>query len=243
MKKGFYVQLHLHTAETSACGKAGAAELVRACKAAGYDMIAITDHFFNANIGCPKDLPWPEKVEYLFRGYYAAKAEGDRIGLEVIRGWETAERVQVEGQDMSAAELLTYGLDEEFLLANPDIADVPYYEYIRRVTEAGGCLVHAHPYRQAHYIAPFTPDPGSVQAYEVYNDHNREPEWNRLALEEARAHGLLMLAGSDAHTADAVTGGAMRFSRPVHSAAEIFDALRAGDGEIIEQMPDPENLW
>ena len=243
MKKGFYVQLHLHTAETSACGKASAAELVRACKAAGYDMIAITDHFINSNIGCPKDMPWAEKVEYQFRGYYAARAEGDKIGLEVIRGWETAERIRNTSQYLNTAELLTYGLDEEFLLANPDIAEAPYYEYIRRVTEAGGLIVQAHPYRQAHYIVPFTPDPKSVQAYEVYNDHNKDPEWNRLAREEAREHGLLMLAGSDAHVAEGVTGGAMRFSRPVHSMADIFDALRAGDGEIIEKMPAPENLW
>ena len=28
----------------------------------------------------------------------------------------------------------------------------------------------------------------------------------------------------------------MRFSRPVHSMAEIFQALREGDGEIIETL-------
>lgn len=232
-KKGFYVQLHLHTSETSRCGEASAVEMVRACKAAGYDLIAITDHFFNANIGCDRDLPWRDKVEYLFRGYYAAKAEGDRLGLEVIRGWETF---------TNGPELLTYGLDEQFLLDNPDIADVDYYEYIRRVTAAGGLLVHAHPYRRAWYIPDFTPDPKSVEAYEVYNDHNKLPEYNRLAYEEAKANGLLMLAGSDAHTPDCVCGGAMRFSQPVHSMADVFAALRAGDGQIFEQLPPAAEL-
>ena len=66
--KGFYVQLHIHTAETSACGQASGAEIARACKDAGYDMIVITDHFMNANIGCPRDWPWADQVEYLFRG-------------------------------------------------------------------------------------------------------------------------------------------------------------------------------
>ena len=101
-KDGFYVQLHLHTSETSRCGVSPAAEMARACKAAGYDLIAVTDHFFNANIGCSPRLPWRERVDYLFRGYYAAKAVGDRIGLEVIRGWETY---------TDGPELLTYGLD------------------------------------------------------------------------------------------------------------------------------------
>ena len=226
-KDGCYVQLHLHTAETSRCGVSPAADMARACKAAGYDLIAVTDHFFNANIGSDPSWPWREQVDYLFRGYYAAKAEGDRIGLEVIRGWETF---------TDGPELLTYGLDESFLLANPDIARVPYAEYIRRVTDAGGLIVHAHPYRRAWYIPDFTPDPDSVAAYEVYNHQNKSPEYNRRALEEARAHGLLMLAGSDAHRVEDVAGGAMRFDRPVHSMREIFQALRAGDGEIVERL-------
>ena len=77
---------------------------------------------------------------------------------------------------------------------------------------------------------------GSVEAYEVYNHQNQSPAFNRRALEEAEAHGLLKLAGSDAHHAEDVRGGAMRFSRPVHSMAEIFQALREGDGEIIETL-------
>lgn len=104
-KPGFYVQLHLHTAETSRCGRAGGAEMARACKEAGYDLIAITDHFMNANIGCGRELPWEQKVEYLFRGYYAAKKEGEKIGLHVLRGWETF----TEGP-----ELLTYGWARNF---------------------------------------------------------------------------------------------------------------------------------
>ena len=84
-KRGFYAQLHLHTAETSRCGRAGGAEIAQACKEAGYDLIAVTDHFMNANIGCERELAWEAKVEYLFRGYYAAKKEGERIGFMCCR--------------------------------------------------------------------------------------------------------------------------------------------------------------
>lgn len=232
-KKGFYVQLHMHTAETSRCGVASAAEMVRACKAAGYDLVAITDHFFNANIGCDKNAPWAEKVECLFRGYYAAKAEGDRIGLEVIRGWETF---------TGGPELLTYGLDEDFLLAHPDIDKLDYYEYIRLVNEAGGTLIHAHPYRQAWYIPDFTPDWRSVEAYEVYNHQNKLPEYNRKAYADAKEHNLLMFAGSDAHDVNQIGGGAMRFAQPVHTIEDIFHAMKSGDGQIIEVLPPAEEL-
>lgn len=232
-KKGFYVQMHLHTAETSGCGRASAVEMVHACKAAGYDLIAVTDHFFNANIGCDPDLPWLEQIEYLFRGYYAAKAEGDRIGLEVIRGWETF----TTAPGLQGPELLTYGLDEAFLMDNPDIADIDYYEYIRRVNQAGGKIIHAHPYRRAPYIPNFTPDPLSVEAYEVYNGHNKNPDGNRLAYREAVAYGLMQFAGADAHTTSTVTSGAMRFEHPVHDIYQIFQAVKNGQSQILEKMP------
>lgn len=226
-KNGYYVQLHLHTAETSRCGRAGGAEIAAACKRAGYDLIIITDHFMNANIGCDSSLPWESKVEYLLRGYRAAKAEGDKIGIEVLFGWETFQH---------GPELLTYGLDEEFLLAHPDVDELPYAEYIRTVYGAGGRIVHAHPYRLAPYIPDFTPDPASVEAYEIYNAGNSDPDFNRKALEEAEAYGLLCFAGSDAHSTDRVCTGAMRFTRPVHTIHEIFEAVRNGESEIIERL-------
>ena len=135
-----------------------------------------------------------------------------------------------------------YALPKEHLYSWRDAAEY-MAPYIRRVTEAGGYLVHAHPYRQAHYIIDFKPDPASVPAYEVFNACNGVTDWNTKAYREAKEHGLLMLAGSDAHTTDGVRGGGMRFSRPVHSMQEIFQALREGDGQIIEKLPAAEHLY
>ena len=234
-KKGFYVQLHLHTSETSACGRSSGAEMARACKEAGYDLICITDHFYNGNIVYNDHLPWPERVEILLRGWRAAKEEGDRIGLEVLFGWETF--TGGFNNPDGGQEILTYGLGEDFLLANPDIIDLSYYDYIRRVTDAGGKMIHAHPYRKAAYIPDFKPDPLSMEAYEVYNACNRPENANALALAEAKEYGLLCCAGSDAHNTLQVGLGAMRFENPVHSVAEMFEAMRGGDGQIIEVMP------
>ena len=230
MNKPFYAQLHLHTSETSACGRASGRDIALACKNAGYDLIAITDHFFNANIGCDRNLPWEAKVEYLFRGYYAAKKVGDEIGLTVIKGWETFQK---------GPELLTYGLDENFLLAHPDIDKLPYYEYISVVKAAGGKIIHAHPYRAAAYITVFSPDPNSVEAYEVYNGANRPEDANKRAYDEAREHNLLMFAGSDAHSTNSVSRGAMKFSSPVMNIHEIFEAARKGEAEIVENLLIP----
>ncbi|MBR3927994.1 MAG: histidinol-phosphatase [Clostridia bacterium] len=229
MKNGYLVQLHLHTSDTSRCGHDSGSDIARACKAAGYHLIAITDHFFNANIGCDRDLPWAEKVEYLLRGYRSAKKTGDEIGLTVIFGWETFQ---------AGRELLTYGLDENFLLAHPDLDKVPYYEYIKIVNEAGGKIIHAHPYREAPYIPKFQPDPDSVEAYEVYNAGNREEEWNEKALKEAKEHHLLMFAGSDAHACPGVKNGAMLFENPVQSIYEIFEEAKNGNCTIVRTLND-----
>jgi predicted metal-dependent phosphoesterase TrpH len=225
-KDGFYVQLHMHTSETSACGHGGGRDMARACKDAGYHMIVITDHFMNANIGCSPRMAWADKVRFLFEGYRAAKAEGDRIGLIVLKGWETFTH---------GPEYLTYGLDETFLLQNPDIADVRSAEYLRRVRAAGAFVVHAHPYRKAVYIPEFTPNAKDVDAFEVFNAAN-EPSANEQALHAARAHKLIMTAGSDAHTTPMVHRGAMRFPRPLGDMDDLIAALRAREGEIVEEM-------
>ena len=227
MKNGYLVQLHLHTSDTSRCGHDSGHDIAVACKEAGYHLIAITDHFFNANIGCDRELPWDQKVEYLLRGYRSAKKAGDEIGLKVIFGWETFQ----EGR-----ELLTYGLDENFLLAHPDLDKVPYYEYIKIINEAGGKLIHAHPYREAPYIPDFKPDPASVEAYEVYNAGNREEEWNEKALKEAIENNLICFAGSDAHSCSGVVNGAMLFQHPVNNIHDIFDEAKKGNCELIRTL-------
>ena len=224
---GFIVQLHIHTSETSKCGHATGAEMARACKEAGYDMIVITDHFFNANIGCDRSLPWDEKVEYLFRGYRSARAEGEKIGLKVLPGWETF---------TNGPEYLTYGLSEEFLLANPDIDKLSNAEYLARVKEAGGFVIHAHPFRKASYIPDFVPDPHSVEAFEVFNAAHKDPAFNAQALKMARRFGLIQTAGCDAHFTEGVTGGAMRFPHAFDTSEELIAALRAGEGDIIEKL-------
>lgn len=224
----FYVQMHLHTNETSRCGVDSAQDMIRACKRAGYSLVVVTDHFMNANIRVNPGMRWPEKVECLLRGYRAAKAEGDRIGLPVLFGWETY---------TFGPEYLTYGLGEEFLLKNPDIDRLPSREYLALVRAAGGFTSHAHPYREAYYIPHFEPVTRDVDAIEVFNAGNDDPAWNRKALALARRTGLIELAGSDAHDVSRVGFGAVRLDRPARTMEELIAALREKRGRVVECMP------
>ncbi|MDL2205579.1 PHP domain-containing protein [Eubacteriales bacterium OttesenSCG-928-N13] len=223
----YFAQLHLHTSNTSACGSSTGGEMARACRNAGYDVVVITDHFMNANIACPPSMSWREKVHFLFAGYREAKAVGDRIGLTVLKGWETCN----DGPDY-----LTYGLDESFLLDNPDIARVSGDEYLRRVREAGAFVCHAHPYRQAPYIPPFVPDHAHVDAFEVINASHEDVSWDQRALATAMEHDLIMLAGSDAHNVREVYGGGMLLPDKPYDIDDLIAMLRARECKMVPSM-------
>ena len=182
----FRYETHCHTSETSKCAVTPAKEFVRFFKSKGYDGVFITDHFFRANIvDIPEGYSWEQKVDVLLKGYENAKAEGDRIGLDVFLGWEFG---------YESLHLLTYGLDREWLLCNPDLITLDYKQYCDRVHKSGGFIVNAHPFRAikgAVRLLPYDSD-----AAEVINGANADNERSRIY---AEMMGLPFTAGSDIH--------------------------------------------
>ena len=157
----FRYETHLHTAEGSGCASASGAEQARRYKALGYDGIIVTDHFFNGNCAVTNFDSWEDRVNKFCKGYENAKEEGDKIGLKVFFGLEYS---------YFGADLLTYGIDKDFLLANDNISDISFYQFADRVHKAGGVLVHAHPFREADwYIHEIKLLPKWIDGVEVYN--------------------------------------------------------------------------
>ena len=191
-------ETHCHTAEGSACGRCSGAEMARACRAAGYDGLFITDHFYHGNTAPDRSLPWAEWVRQFCMGFRNAHAEGEKIGLRVLFGWEYS---------WEGADFLTYGLSPEWLTAHPETVTVTPVEYLRLVRKAGGLVVHAHPFREAHYIRYFKLLPYDVDAVEMWNAANMTCEMNDRALWYAKSYHLPMTAGSDAHATDQFAAG------------------------------------
>ena len=54
----------------------------------------------------------------------------------------------------SGKEVLTYGINLDFLLAHPNIDVAPIKDYCDAVHEAGGFISQAHPFRRAPDIDP-----------------------------------------------------------------------------------------
>ncbi len=213
----FNYETHLHTSEASGCAVSTGAEMADAHKAAGYDGIIVTDHFFNGNSAVPKDLPWEERIDLFCIGYENAKARGDEIGLKVFFGWEFT----YEG-----ADFLTYGLDKPWLKRHPEIMDMEIYDYADLAARSGGFVVQAHPFRQYFYIKKITLIPDNVGAVEIINSSHNVPEFDERAKWYAESYDLPVTAGSDSHDAGNLWGGGIAVEKPFATVYDYIDAVK-----------------
>lgn len=221
----YFYDTHVHTSQASRCGRSTGAEMAQAYAAAGYAGIIITDHFLNGWTAVPEELTWEERIHLFCSGYEDARQAGERLGLEVFFGWEYCD---------DGTEFLTYGLGMDWLLAHPDLLSWPTLEYIRAVQKDGGFVSHAHPFRRRPNIPPVRLYPELEDAVEIYNGGNGDPAENTQALWYAKRFGLLHTAGSDTHWAGKINPGAMAFSERLGSIEKFIEAVRRGDGNILE---------
>lgn len=217
-------ETHLHTSEGSACGRASAADMARACKEAGYTGIFVTDHFFYGNTAVDRSLPWEEWVENYCKGYEHAKEVGDQIGLQVFFGWESS----YQGTDF-----LIYGLDKQWLKDHPEIRDCSVEEQYRLVKQDGGMVIHAHPYREANYIPEIRLFPEHVDGVEVNNTSHSNPDYNKKALAYALQYDFPQTCGSDIHNTNLTCGG-MVFPRRLETVQDFMDAVLGKEGRFTE---------
>jgi len=217
----FKVDAHVHTAESSACGKTPAEAMVRLYADAGYDAIAVTDHYCESFFARCPGLDWAAQADRLLRGYRVAAEAGLGAGLEVLLGVELTPAGQRN-------DYLIYGLTEEFIASNPRLHEVPLWE-VRELCESVGALVaQAHPFRPGLTRAAAA----LVHGVEVVNGHPGHHADNPAALAWAREHGLLMVGGSDAHFEAGAARAGMVFERRIATGAELATAVR--EGEALE---------
>lgn len=213
----FKYDTHIHTAEGSGCATASGAEQARRYKELGYDGIIITDHFFNGNCAIHNYYDWYDRVRQFCKGYDNAKAEGDKIGLKVFFGFEYT---------YFGADLLTYGVNLDWLYQNNNVMDISVYEFINRVHNAGGMIVHAHPFREADYIHEIKLMPKWVDAVEVYNSGNRDEAYNIRADWYAEQYNMPKTAGSDNHHLGSERLSGVLSETPFNDITDYIDAVK-----------------
>ena len=215
----YLYETHLHTSQGSACGVSGGREYIEKYLDLGYTGIIVTDHFFGGNCAVDRSLPWGRWVEAFCRGYEEAREEGARRGLDVFFGWE---------QTFDGDDYLVYGLDKEWLLEHSEARRWNRKQQFDEVRRYGGCVVQAHPFRQAYYINCVHLSSGCVDAVEIANGGN-EPSCDALARLYSEKLGLPATAGSDRHNAENVrpdTVFGVYLDKKMESIGDYVKAIR-----------------
>jgi len=225
---GYFYDFHVHSNECSGCAASSAREQVRACKAKGYAGFVLTNHFLSGNNCVPKDLSWAERVGAYWNAYLEAKDEGEKLDFDVFFG--------IEHHYGNGQEILIYGIDLDFLVANPDFCQISAEEICERVHAHGGFVSHAHPYRERGYIpkGDFHMNFDYLDAIEIYNSGNLENEDIR-AQELCKKLDLAYTAGNDLHYTphlDNFPNAGLEFDFRIRTDAELLDALRNRKGRL-----------
>ncbi len=67
--KTYLTELHMHTKESSSCSKVPAKRMIEEYKKKGYSTIVITDHCSKNKMDRLRDIPWKEKIDYVYKGF------------------------------------------------------------------------------------------------------------------------------------------------------------------------------
>lgn len=213
--KSFKFDTHVHTMETSPCGRVKGAEVALSYKEAGYQGIVITDHFYNGFFDRLSAAGWKDKVDMYLAGYREALAKGENIGLDVILGMEIR-------FNESFNDYLVFGIDENFLKAYPDLYTLSLEEF-RSLAQKHDLLIYqAHPFRKNMIPA----DPRLLDGIEVYNGNPRHDSHNDLALDYANENNLKLISGSDFHQHEDLARGGIVIAERIKSSEELLDILK-----------------
>ena len=220
-------ETHCHCSQCSACSVSSSMDLVRAYHAAGYAGLVLTDHFIFGNTAVDRSMSWKSRMRCYYEAYLQAKIAAEGLDFDVIFGIEHA---YGDGK-----EVLIYGIDLPFLLANPDIPQLNLDELTARVHAYGGIVVQAHPYRNRSYVnMAVQPRADLVDGIEVYNVWNKPGE-DKQALALSRQKPFILTSGGDIHVATDEKIGMAGIALPyrVHDEKELVAALKRGDHQYI----------
>ncbi len=244
----YLYELHCHDNAVSACGHWTPEEMVRFYANRGYTGIVVSNHFMNGSCKVDKTLPWREQIESFCSGYERAKAEGLKYGLEVFFAFEYTcnsfygqPDAPCRNKDpLFGCDFLIYGLDREWLLSQDEsILFLPVNDFLKMVKDAGGTVIHAHPFRLAKSDTDHIPlFPEFTDGVEIINANpNTQGSPNRMAEMYAKEYGFFSTAGSDAHGIErylAVT----KLQERAATIQELLAELKQGKAEFsLVQLP------
>ena len=165
-------EMHVHDSLCSRRGHNPPEVIAKVYYDRGYAGMCFTNHFLQGSTAIDKTLPWEDKVRAYWNAYLRVKDWAKDKDFDILFG--------LEHHYGSGKEVLTYGIDLDFLLAHPNIDVAPIKDYCDAVHEAGGFISQAHPFRRAPDIDPnVLPQPELLDAAEIYNAGNSDEDNSR----------------------------------------------------------------
>jgi hypothetical protein len=223
----YLIELHCHTSETSSCSAVGGEQLADLYKAKNYNAITVTDHYYKGFFDSLKDIPWEEKIGRYLSGYRNAKKRGEEIGLTVMLGIEL--RFNENFNDY-----LIFGLDEQFLYANPEMYNYGIKQFSEFSKEHNLLFIQAHPFRNGMVVINYDYLDG-IEVYNAHQWHNSRNEMAELVYEEQRKkRPFIAAAGSDCHEVTHEGRAGIIADILPHDSIELAELLRSGGYKLYK---------
>ena len=110
-------EMHVHDSLCSRCGHNPPEVIAKVYYDCGYAGMCFTNHFLQGSTAIDKTLPWEDKVRAYWNAYLRVKDWAKDKDFDILFG--------LEHHYGSGKEVLTYGIDLDFLLAHPNIDVAP----------------------------------------------------------------------------------------------------------------------
>lgn len=216
-------EIHCHTAETSVCATAKAAEVVRFYREHDYDGIVVTDHFSPMTFP-PSKVFCPQKhTDFYFRGYHAAKKAAEGTGLTVLPGCEIRFYATIN-------DYLLFGDVENFLKNNGNLLKTYPKKLSALCREQGILMIQAHPFREWMSRC----NPKYLDGAEIQNGKDSAEE-RAKTLQWAEENGLaIRTGGGDFHHFKKPHFGGILTDTKIEDNETLVQVLRSGDFACIE---------
>lgn len=224
-------ELHCHTNEGSKCSDISIKELFKLYRELGYSGICITDHFTNPMNPLNDEASWSERVNLSYDIYQKALEEGKKYNMTVFWGVEYSIAPDIDHPSKATCnDFIFLNLEKEWLMENKDAFREKTEELFKRIREANGFIIHAHPMLGGE-IRLF---PYSVDAVETLNG-GANSSCNSNAKTYAGMYGLTETGGTDLH----------RYDQEIMSGVEtehLCDTIEALVREIKEGRAKPFSI-
>lgn len=215
-KYKYRTELHAHTSPGSMCADFAPEDVLKYY--AGYDSIAITNHFIYQErfLRFDKEPTAEEYVRWFLADYNKAKDVSPKYNLNVILGAEI--RFSENNNDY-----LVYGIDEKILIEIYKSLEYGIEGFKKNDALNQVLIIQAHPFRNG--MEEINPDwIDGIEGFNMHSGHNsRIAKTVKFAKDNNKT---ILTAGSDFHHINGEKMAALLTDRLVHNSFELADILR-----------------